>query len=134
MVNIPVKELLSLITSALTIAAFVPYVRSILKRETRPHVLSWVIWAISTTTVFAAQLASGGGVGAWPTGLSGIITFGIAILAVSAKGELDIKPVDWACLFAAGAAIALWVVNSDPLWSVIIITAVDLLGFVPTAR
>lgn len=46
------KELLSLLAIALTFVAFVPYIRSILNRKTRPHVFSWCIWSTTTLIIF----------------------------------------------------------------------------------
>jgi uncharacterized protein with PQ loop repeat len=51
------KELLGMIAIALTLVAFLPYIRSIFRGKTRPHVFSWVIWGSTTFVVFLAQLA-----------------------------------------------------------------------------
>jgi hypothetical protein len=75
------KSLFSAGAMVLTFALFYPYVRSIIRRETRPHVFSWVIWGIGTFTVFFAQLADGAGIGAWPIGLSAVITSYVALLS-----------------------------------------------------
>ncbi len=58
------KELLGAAAIALTLYAFLPYIRSILQGRTRPHVFSWVIWGSTTFVVFLAQLADKGGAGA----------------------------------------------------------------------
>jgi len=42
------KEIFSLIAIALTFAAFLPYIRAILRDEIKPHVFSWVIWGTTT--------------------------------------------------------------------------------------
>jgi hypothetical protein len=128
------KEWLSLLTTLLTIVSFVPYIRSIVKKETKPHVFSWVIWGVTTCLVFAAQLSAGGGVGAWPTGLSGLISIIIAILAYRYKSDIAITGADWLCLIGAGLSILTWSVTSDPFWAVLLLTIIDTLGFLPTVR
>lgn len=128
------KELLSAIAVALTLAAFLPYIRSILKNESKPHVFSWVIWGSTTFIVFLAQREDGGGVGAWPIGISGIITMLIALLAWSKKSDISISRLDWLFFTLALWALPLWYATSDPLWAVAILTLVDLLGFGPTVR
>ena len=75
------KELLSAAGIVLTFVIFVPYIQSIQQGRTKPHVFSWFIWALGTVVVFLAQLAAGGGPGAWPIGTSGLVTAYIAILA-----------------------------------------------------
>jgi hypothetical protein len=73
-------------------------------------------------------------VGIWSTGVSGVITIGIAILAVRRQGDIHISRLDWVFLAMALAAIPIWVWNSDPMWAVVILTLVDVLGFLPTIR
>jgi len=128
------KELLSSIAIALTFIAFVPYISSILRNKTQPHAFSWVIWASVTFIIFLAQLADGGGAGAWPIGVSGIITFFVAILAYLKKSDHMIVKKDWVFFIMAMSAIPFWYITSNPLWAVVILTTVDLLGFAPTLR
>ncbi len=128
------KLLLGAIAIALTIFAFFPYIRSILRGDTKPHVFSWVIWGSTTFIVFLAQLADGGGVGAWPIGVSGVITLFVAALAFFKRGDVAITRLDWLFFTAAMAALPLWYLTASPLAAVIVLTVVDLLGFGPTFR
>ena len=128
------KELLSAVAIVLTLIAFYPYIRSILKGETKPHVFSWVTWGSVTFVVFLAQLADKGGAGAWPIGVSGIITINVAVLAYMKKSDITITRTDWLFFIAAMTSLPLWYLTSDPLWAVIILTTVDVFGFVPTFR
>jgi len=123
---------LSAVAIGLTFAALAPYLLSVLRGSVRPHVFSWVIWAIATFIVFLAQLADGGGVGAWPIGVSGSITLVIALVAFAKRADISITRLDWVFFIAALTAVPLWFLTSDPLWAVVILTIVDLLGFGPT--
>jgi hypothetical protein len=129
-----IKELLSAVAIALTVIAFFPYIRSILKDEIKPHVFSWIIWGSTTFIVFLAQLEGGGGVGAWPVGISGLITIYVACLAYLKKSDISITKTDWLFFTSAMASLPLWYFTSDPLWAVLILTTVDVLGFGPTFR
>ena len=128
------KEIFSALAIALTFIAFIPYIRSILKNEIKPHVFSWIIWASVTFIVFLAQLADGAGAGAWPIGVSGLITFYVAVLAYSKKSDTMITNKDWLFFTIAMSALPFWYFTSNPLWAVVILTTVDLLGFAPTFR
>ncbi len=130
----PVNSLLTLAAIALTFYAFIPYIRDILNGEVRPHVFSWVIWGITTFVVFFAQLAAGGGTGAWAIGVSGSITLFIAALAFSRRGDMAITRMDWLFFIMALSSLPLWFFTDDPLWAVVVLTTVDLLGFGPTLR
>lgn len=129
-----IGEVYSAIAIALTIFAFYPYVRSILLGYTRPHVFSWVIWGTTTFIVFLAQIDGGAGVGAWPIGFSGCITILIAILAYRKRADINITGTDWLFFIAAMTSLPIWFLTADPVWAVVILTAVDALGFGPTIR
>ena len=128
------KELLAAAAIVLTFVAFVPYIRSILAGRTKPHAFSWIVWGFGTFVVFLAQLADGGGSGAWPTGVSGIITACIAVLAYRSRSDTSITKVDWIFLGVALAALPCWLLTSNPLIAVVLLTGMDLAGFAPTFR
>ena len=128
------KEILSVIAIALTFMAFYPYIRSIIRGDTKPHVFSWVIWGSTTFVVFLAQLEGKGGVGAWPIGVSGGITIFVAVIAYIKKADISITKIDWLFFVSAMSSLPFWYFTSDPLWAVVILTTVDVLGFGPTVR
>ena len=130
----PYKEILSAAAIVLTFAAFVPYIRTILSGATKPHVFSWVIWGATTFVVFLAQLEGKGGVGAWPIGVSGGITIFVAFLAYVKRADIAITKTDWLFFASAMSSLPLWYLTSDPLWAVVVLTTVDILGFGPTIR
>lgn len=129
-----IKIAFSSLAIILTFMAFVPYIRSILAGVTKPHVFSWIIWGTTTVIVFFAQLDAKGGIGAWPIGVSGAITTFIAILAFLKRSDISITRTDWIFFIAALASLPFWYFTSDPLWAVVVLTSVDLLGFGPTIR
>lgn len=128
------KQLFSAAAIVLTFVAFLPYILSIRRGATKPHVFSWVIWGLTTFIVFLAQLAGHGGFGAWPIGVSGVITIYIALLAYLKRSDSLITRTDWVFLFAALSALPFWFFTADPMWAVVILTGVDVLGFGPTVR
>ncbi|MES9948828.1 MAG: hypothetical protein ABW118_07705 [Candidatus Thiodiazotropha sp.] len=128
------KEFISGLAIAVTFIAFFPYISSILAGRTKPHVFSWVIWGSTTFIVFLAQLEDGGGAGAWPIGISGLITLYIAFLAYRKKSDITITNMDWAFFTTAMASIPIWYFTSDPTWAVILLTTIDVIGFGPTIR
>lgn len=128
------KELLSVVAIALTFIAFFPYIRAINQGKIRPHIFSWVIWSITTFIVFLAQLQDNGGVGAWPIGLSGLITLYIAVASFFKRADTAITRTDWAFFGMAMISLSLWFITSDSLGTVVMLTTVDILGFGPTLR
>lgn len=128
------KEILSATAIALTFFAFLPYIRSVARGDTKPHMFSWVIWGMTTCIVFFAQISDDGGAGAWPIGVSGLVTLYVAWLAYMRRADISITRADWVFLALAMSSLPIWYVTLNPLWAVIVLTITDLLGFGPTFR
>lgn len=80
-----------------------------------------------------AQFAKGAGAGAWITGFVASACLTISMIALS-QGEKDITRSDWVCFVTALLATVLWVITHNPLSAVLVVTAADGLGYVPTFR
>ncbi len=127
------KTALGVIAVLVSIIGYVPYFRDILAGKTKPHAFSWLVWGILNAIAFAGQIRGNGGPGVWAVGLTAVALFAIFALSLS-RGEKHIKRFDWLCLIGAAAALLLWIITSQPLLSIILITVIDLLGFLPTVR
>lgn len=109
------------------------YVRSVLKGRTRPHAFTWGIWALISGVTFMAQHAGGGGAGAWLQGYNVFQCGGIMLLALR-HGDRGYARSDWLALGFSLLSIPLWVMTGTPLWSVILLCAIDGAAFYPTFR
>ncbi|HVX24416.1 MAG TPA: hypothetical protein VG992_03695 [Candidatus Saccharimonadales bacterium] len=127
------KTALGLCAVLIAFISYVPYLRNIFRGKTKPHAFSWLIWGLLTGIAFFAQLRDHGAAGAWVTGFTAVVCL-IIFLAALRVGKKNIAPVDWLFLIGAGVALLLWGVTDDPTSSVILITIIDMLGFVPTFR
>jgi hypothetical protein len=125
---------ISVAAIALTFVAYAPYIKAILNSRVKPHFFSWLIWSLTTSIVFIAQVNAEGGVGAWPTGASAVITIYVAWLALHLRSDMRATRSDWVFLLTALLSLPLWFFTADPLWSVVILTLVDAIGFGPTLR
>lgn len=125
--------ILGFIAVAIGVVGYVPYYRGIFRGTTKPHPFTWVGFGLLNAITFVAQVATGGGPGAWVTALTTVATFGIAILAFR-QGEKNITVFDWICFIGALLGIALWKMTSDPFLAVVVVTIADLLAFAPTFR
>ncbi len=133
-IDLTVRGLCSLIAIVLTLVSFYPYIRSIQKGETKPHYFSWIIWGLTTTLSSFAQLADDGGVGAYSVLMAGIICFYIAYLAYQQERDYAIELSDWVIFYVALGSLVVWYITSVPLWTAIILTVVDSIGFIPTFK
>ena len=128
------REIFASIAIVLTLVSFYPYIRSIQKGETKPHYFSWIIWGLTTTLSSFTQLADSGGVGAYSVFIAGIICFYIAYLAYQQKRDYTIDRGDLITFYVALGSLVVWYITSNPLWTALILTMVDSIGFIPTFK
>jgi len=123
------KETLSILAGLLFVAAFVPYIRAILRKETKPAKASWLIWASLDTITLAGMFFKdtvngqilGAVLGAWV----------VAVLALK-YGTPGWTKLDKACLVGAVLGIVLWQVFNDPVFGIVTSLSVVFLGSIPT--
>lgn len=127
------KILLSLIASSIAVISYVPYIRDIHSGKTKPHGFSWLIWSLLAYIAGFAQLKSGGGVGASVALVTATLSLWISYISVKRKSA-KITKGDWVSFVIAFAAIPLWIITSQPLLAVILVSIIDLVGFWPTIR
>ncbi len=127
------KVVLAGIAIVIGLAGYVPYLRDVLRRTTKPHIFSWIVWGLLEAIAFFAQLVKGGGAGAWATAASAVVAIFITIMAFR-NSDKQIRPLDWLAFGGALIGVALWAATDNPLLAVICVAIADALGFVPTFR
>lgn len=127
------KAIIGAFAVALTFIGYFPYVRDIFNKKTRPHVFSWLIWTVVTGILYALQVSAGAGPGSWANLSVFVILLFIFFLSLPA-GRRDIKKIDIVFLVIALLVLPLWLLTKQPVLSVILLTSIDLLAFLPTVR
>jgi hypothetical protein len=127
------KSVLGTLSVTVGLISLVPYLVDVVRGRTKPHMFSWLIWGMVMAIACAAQWAADAGPGAWWTLCSALGCLSIAALSLW-QGEKNITRSDWWALVFAFLAIPLWYVTEEPLWSVILVTCIDISGYYPTFR
>ena len=127
------KIFLGLLAILVGTIGYIPYFRNIFSGKTKPHVFSWLVWGILTTIAFAGQVAGKGGAGTWVTGFTALACFTIVALSL-VKGSRDFPLVDWICLLGCAVSLGFWAITDNPLTAIVLVTIIDLVGFLPTFR
>lgn len=127
------KIIIGVIATILTFVGFGPYLADMFKKKIMPHVFTWLVWTIACTTTGALQVIGGAGPGAWVT-FSVSLMCAIIFIHSLFHGNKEIRMLDVVFFLASLAALYLWLVIDQPVWSAILIVTVDLLGFAPTVR
>lgn len=123
------KEVLSVLAGVIFILGFIPYMAAILRKETKPAKVSWLIWATIDTITFAGMAAAGT--------LNGQIAGALAgswfVVALALRfGSPGWTLLDKLCLAGAALGILLWVLSHDPVLAIVTSLAVASIGSVPT--
>lgn len=115
------------------VGAYGLYFRTIFRGDTKPHLFTWLIFALIDGTVFVAQVLEGAGPGSWVLLLS--VVENLVVVALALKwGEKHIAKSDWTSFIAALAGIMLWRLMNDPLIAVVIAVGINIAAAYPTFR
>lgn len=123
----------SIVSTIIMVFAYFPYFRDISLRRTKPHAYTWLIWILTQGTALA---------GMWYWGASwGLLSLAVATLLVAVVflvslkyGTKNITKEDTVILIFAILAILVWWQLDKPLLSVIMVTIIDVAGYIPTLR
>lgn len=127
------KEIIGAIAVGLSIFSLLPYIIDILKKKTKPHLYSWLVWTPLTFFAYFSQLAGNAGPGAWTTGITAVLCLAVLTLTLF-RGSRDITYIDNLSLLGVIVAALFWFYFQSPLATIIWVTTIDALGFVPTIR
>lgn len=127
------KEVLGIIAVILTFVGYVPYIRDTVRGKTKPHIYTWFIWGLVTAIAFGLQLSANAGPGAFTTLAAAIVCFIIFGFGLR-QGNKDITRSDTVFFLLSFVALSLWLFAKQPILSVILVSTIDMLGFVPTIR
>ena len=118
----------------LSVITSVPYIRSILKKETRPSGASWWTWSIlAFVTVVSAKMAGA----PWQVLLLPLFlcVFQLTVAILSLKrGDNNWDWLNKSCVAGALVGIVLWFITGQPLFALLISIIADFLASIPNFR
>ena len=124
----------SAIAVGISLVAYVPYLIDMFKGKNKPHLYNWISIVLITAIVAYIQLIGGAGVGALPT-MIGVGVDSVVLFYCFRFGTKDIVFMDKVCLAITLVGVVFYIVlNHDPVLSLIILTAAEIISFVPTFR
>jgi hypothetical protein len=127
------KIILSIISAIIVTIAYFPYFRDIVLLKTKPHSYTWFIWIITQCTAIAGMWVGGGNWGLLST-IFGTIMVAIVFLLSLKYGTKNITKEDTIILIAALIAVLVWWQLDQPVLSIIMVTLIDVIGYLPTFR
>jgi len=130
---IEIKMILSLTAIALTLLGYWPYLKDTINKKTTPHIYTWFIWGLVTAIAYGLQVNAGAGIGSWVTLAVAVVCFIIFGFGLK-NGNRDITKSDTSFFILSILAMFLWLIAKQPLFSVLLVSLIDMLGFIPTIR
>jgi len=128
-----IKVVLGILAAIIGGVAYLPYLKDIFALKTKPHAYTWLIWFITNSIALAGVLFGGG---SW--GSSSLVIFTLLILIVflySLKyGSKNITTSDTIILILDFIAVLIWWRLNQPILSILMITAIDVCGYIPSIR
>ncbi len=133
------KDALGYLSIAITLLAFVIYLRQTYFKQVLPHALTWFLFSATTGVAYCAQVLKGAGAGSWAMGLTAGMSFLLFAYSWYKGGRLSHSADDW--IFFWGALVVMgcyvgtvYVYEMDPTVSAVVATLADLLAYAPTIR
>lgn len=127
------KILFSVLSIVFSILPAVFYIVSICKKKTKPHAVTWFVWAVIALVIGYLQYVNGGGLGSLTLFTTSLLSFIIFGFALEYHRE-HVNRMDIWCLFLALFGVALFAFVDSKSWSLLILIITDFLGFIPTIR
>ena len=117
------------LAGVLYVLGFIPYIRVIVRKEIKPSIASWIIWASLDTITIAGMYAKdavngqiiGACLGAW-----------MVVVLTLKYGHPGWKRMDTFYISGAALSIVLWQIFKSPVLGIITSTSVVVLGLIPT--
>src|SRR4051812_22869396 len=118
---------LGALAAVVGIADTLPYARDTLRRATRPHRGTWLIWSVLAVVAYLAQRADGASWSAVMCGVQALMNAAVFALALR-RGTGAVALGDRVLLLLAAAGVGGWLVAGDPLIATGCVVAADLVA------
>lgn len=127
------KESLAIAAALLAAVSTVPYLIDIVRRKTKPNIVTWFTWTMLTTIAGSAALAAGEPKTAMLLYGNSFCTGAVVVLGLH-YGIAKFSLFDIVCQLAALLGLVLWLVFNSPTIGIVVPLAIDFVGLLPTVR
>ena len=122
-----IAPVLGVLAALVGIANTVPYVRDTVRRSTRPHRGTWLIWSVLAIVVCLSQRADGASWSLVMAGTHAVLNAVIFVLAIR-LGRGRISASDTLTVAVAAAGVAGWLVADQPVVATLCVIGADLIA------
>lgn len=126
--------ILGKIAGVLSFCAYISYIRSTLRGETKPSRSTWWILTLVGAMILITYYAEGARSTIWVPVAYVIGPFIIALLSLKYGEGSKWEPLDKICFSLAVISIAIWYATSSAFIALILNIGIDFLGLIPTIK
>lgn len=131
---IDIKGTLGFAAGLLSICAFAPYIRSMLRGQTQPQRACWLIWSVLGCISLASQVSGGATSSLWFAGIQVGGTVAVLVLSIWCGTGRFLVRGDRYVLLAAAIGLGMWVFTHTPAYALGISISISLMGGCMTIR
>ena len=121
------------LAAVLAFLSFIPYVRSILKGDTKPERATFGIWSVLSFVTLFSYFASGARDTIWITLVYTVCQTFVFYLSFK-YGMGGWNKFDFVCITGAAFGIFFWILTKNPEIALYISIVIEILGFLPTIK
>jgi hypothetical protein len=127
------KTIFIVLSAVLTFVSIVPYIYDVIRKKTKPRVVSWFNWSLLTGIATAAAFSDKQYPSAVLTLAVTLGTLTIVVFGLS-YGDRKFESFDVICQLGAVLGLILWIVFKSPLVAVLATVGIDIVAGLPTYR
>ena len=127
------KDIFAIVGAVIVLFCTLPYIIDVVKKKTKPNIVTWIIWSVLIGIGAAALYASNEVNAALLLTGDFIATFAVVIVGIK-YGTAKLDRFDLICFIGAIVGLVLWLVFNSPLIAIAATILIDLIGTIPTVR
>src|SRR5258708_6507233 len=102
------KDVFLILSAVIGTVGIIPYLRDVIKNQTKPRIVSWFNWTLLTGIATAAALADKQYPSAVLTASATLVT-GLVVIFGLKYGDRTFEPIDVICQIGAILGLILWI-------------------------
>jgi O-antigen/teichoic acid export membrane protein len=123
-------EVVKITAALLILYSYLPYIRGILKKETKPSISTWGLLSVFDLALCIAQVKKGYLDPSIVTATMGPVYISYLLYKQKAHASWELK--DSICVGFGGIGISCWIITNDPIWGICFFLSTISAAFVPT--
>ena len=127
------KDIFAFVGAFIVLFCTLPYIIDIVKRKTKPNIVTWITWSLLIGIGAAALYASNEINAALLLTGDFLATFAVVLFGLK-YGIAKLDRFDLVCMISALVGIVLWIVFDSPFIAIVATIVIDLIGTIPTVR